>query len=276
VDTLSSTPTDVKGPGKVLPVSTAALEIRQLIKTFGTYRAVNEVDLTVRAGTFHGMVGPNGAGKSTTIGMAVGLITPDAGSIRILGHDAIRDRGAARAITGVLPDGLDLPERLTGAELLRYSAGLRGLSKPAATARVDELIAVLGLAKAAGTPLADCSTGTRKKVGLAQALLHAPRLLVLDEPFEAVDPVSAATIRRVLRRFVEGGGTTVLSTHSMLLVEQMCDDVTVIHQGRVVAAGSVSDVAAGQALEDRFVELVGADRSGDEGLNWLTAPAEPR
>ncbi|MEU4428636.1 ABC transporter ATP-binding protein [Actinoplanes sp. NPDC024001] len=252
------------------------LEIRGLCKTFGTFRAVDRVNLTVRSGTFHGIVGPNGAGKSTTIGMTVGLITPDAGEIRVLGHDAVAERDRARALTGVLPDGLDLPERLTGAELLRYSAGLRGLSRTAAAGRVTELIEVLGLAKAAGTPLADCSTGTRKKVGLAQALLHAPRLLVLDEPFEAVDPVSAATIRRVLRRFVDGGGTTVLSTHSMLLVEQMCDEVTVIHQGRVVAAGPVAEVAAGRNLEDRFVELVGADATGGDGLDWLTTPGDPR
>ncbi|MFE0530006.1 ABC transporter ATP-binding protein [Micromonospora parva] len=247
-----------------------ALEIRGLVKTFAAHRAVDGVDLTVHPGTFHGIVGPNGAGKSTTIGMAVGLVTPDSGEIRILGHDALRERGVTRALTGVLPDGLDFPERLTGAELLRYSAGLRGLSRAAATDRAAELIDVLGLTKGAGTPLADCSTGTRKKLGLAQALLHAPRLLVLDEPFEAVDPVSAATIRRVLRRFVAGDGTCVLSTHSMLLVEQMCDDVTVIHQGRVVAAGSVAEVAAGSSLEDRFVELVAAETSGSAGLDWLT------
>ncbi|MFI6064112.1 ABC transporter ATP-binding protein [Micromonospora sp. NPDC051227] len=247
-----------------------ALEIRGLVKTFAAHRAVDGIDLTVHPGTFHGIVGPNGAGKSTTIGMAVGLVTPDSGQIRILGHDALRDRGLIRAVTGVLPDGLDFPERLTGAELLRYSAGLRGLPRAAATDRATELIDVLGLDKGAGTPLADCSTGTRKKLGLAQALLHAPRLLVLDEPFEAVDPVSAATIRRVLRRFVAGGGTCVLSTHSMLLVEQMCDEVTVIHQGRVVAAGPVTEVAAGSSLEDRFVELVGAETSGSAGLDWLT------
>ncbi|MBW6434730.1 ABC transporter ATP-binding protein [Actinoplanes hulinensis] len=246
-----------------------ALEIRGLCKTFGTFRAVDNLDLVVRPGTFHGIVGPNGAGKSTTIGMAVGLVVPDAGEIGVLGVDAVRDRGAARALTGVLPDGLDLPERLTGAELLRYSAGLRGLSRSAAAERVTELIEVLGITKAAATPLADCSTGNRKKVGLAQALLHAPRLLVLDEPFEAVDPVSAASIRRVLRRFVDGGGTCVLSTHSMMLVEQMCDEVTVIHQGRVVAAGPVAEVAGGVALEDRFVELVGAETGGADGLGWL-------
>jgi ABC-2 type transport system ATP-binding protein len=259
--------------GNTLTILTAmpapALEIRGLRKTFGAFRAVDGIDLTVRSGTFHGIVGPNGAGKSTTIGMAVGLVVPDAGEIRILGHDAVADRAAARAVTGVLPDGLDLPERLTGAELLRYSAGLRGLSRAAAAERVTELIEVLGLTKAAATPLADCSTGNRKKVGLAQALLHAPRLLVLDEPFEAVDPVSAASIRRVLRRFVDSGGTVVLSTHSMMLVEQSCDDVTVIHQGRVVAAGTVAEVAGGIPLEDRFVELVGAETSGADGLAWL-------
>lgn len=250
-------------------MATSALEIRGLRKTFGGFTAVDDIDLTVEPGTFHGIVGPNGAGKSTTIGMAVGLIAPDAGRIRILGHDAIADRATARSLTGVLPDGLDLPERLTGAELLRYSAGLRGLSRTAAAERAGELIEVLGIIKAAATPLADCSTGNRKKVGLAQALLHAPRLLVLDEPFEAVDPVSAASIRRVLRRFVGSGGTCVLSTHSMLLVEQMCDDVTVIHQGRVVAAGTVAEVAGGIPLEDRFVELVGAETTGTDGLSWL-------
>ncbi|WP_093616312.1 ABC transporter ATP-binding protein [Actinoplanes philippinensis] len=250
-------------------MSSPALRIRRLRKTFGSFRAVDNLDLTVAPGTFHGIVGPNGAGKSTTIGMAVGLVVPDAGAISVLGHDAIRDRASARAVTGVLPDGLDLPERLTGAELLRYSAGLRGLSRAAAAERAGELIEVLGITKAAATPLADCSTGNRKKVGLAQALLHAPRLLVLDEPFEAVDPVSAASIRRVLRRFVDGGGTVVLSTHSMLLVEQMCDDVTVIHQGRVVAAGAVAEVAGGIPLEDRFVELVGAETGGGDGLAWL-------
>ncbi|HWS38090.1 MAG TPA: ABC transporter ATP-binding protein, partial [Actinoplanes sp.] len=229
----------------------------------------DDIDLTVAPGTFHGIVGPNGAGKSTTIGMAVGLIVPDAGEISVLGHDALRDRATARSLTGVLPDGLDLPERLTGAELLRYSAGLRGLSRTAAADRAAELIEVLGITKAAATPLADCSTGNRKKVGLAQALLHAPRLLVLDEPFEAVDPVSAASIRRVLRRFVDGGGTCVLSTHSMMLVEQMCDEVTVIHQGTVVAAGPVAEVAGGISLEDRFVELVGAGAPGGDGLSWL-------
>ncbi|WIN00776.1 ABC transporter ATP-binding protein [Actinoplanes oblitus] len=252
-----------------MTVNEAALEIRGLTKTFGSYRAVDHVDLTVRPGTFHGIVGPNGAGKSTTIGMAVGLITPDAGTIRLLGEDALADRARARALTGVLPDGLDFPERLTGAELLHYCAGLRGVASPGR--RIAELIEVLGLAKGAATPLADCSTGTRKKVGLAQALLHAPRLLVLDEPFEAVDPVSAAAIRRVLRRFVAGGGSTVLSTHSMLLVEQMCDDVTVIHRGRVVAAGTVAEVAGEAGLEERFVELVGADAPGSADLDWLIA-----
>jgi ABC-2 type transport system ATP-binding protein len=248
-----------------------AVALTGLTKTFGTFRAVDGLDLTVRAGTFHGMVGPNGAGKSTTLGMTVGLIAPDAGTVRLLGYDLATDRDRARALLGVLPDGLALPERLTGAELLRYTAGLRRLDPAVAAARAADLIAVLGLDKAAGTPLADCSTGTRKKVGLAQALIHAPRLLVLDEPFEAVDPVSAAAIRVVLQRFVAAGGTCVLSTHSMLLVERLCDDVTVVHRGRVVAAGPVAAVAAGQPLEETFIDLVGAEIAGGPELGWLTA-----
>ena len=176
-----------------------ALALHGLVKRFGAKTAVQDVSLSVPAGSFYGLVGPNGAGKTTSISMAVGLLRPDAGEARILGVDVWADPIAARALVGVLPDGLALPERLTGAEMLTYLGRLRGLDRRTAAARAAELLEILDLAGADCTLVNDYSTGMRKKIGLATALLHGPRLLVLDEPFEAVDPVSAMIIRGILR-----------------------------------------------------------------------------
>ncbi|MGH2588059.1 MAG: ABC transporter ATP-binding protein [Dehalococcoidia bacterium] len=247
-----------------------ALQIAGLSKTFGEKVAVDHVDLTVPAGTFYGMLGPNGAGKTTLLSMAVGLLRPDAGSARIFGIDVWTDPVQAKALIGVLPDGLALPERLTGRELLTYLGLLRGLEKQTVTNRAGELLQVLELDDAEQTLVIEYSTGMRKKIGLAVALLHAPRLLVLDEPFESVDPVSAATIRAILQRFVAGGGSVVISSHVMALVEQLCDHVAVIDRGRVVAAGPLEQVREGGTLEAAFVELVGARAAGTEGLAWLS------
>jgi ABC-2 type transport system ATP-binding protein len=172
---------------------------------------------------------------------------------------------------GVLPDGLGLPERLTGRELLGHLGALRGMDRAVVTERVDELLRVLELDQAESTMVVDYSTGMRKKIGLATAMLHAPRLLVLDEPFEAVDPISAATIRTILQRFVAGGGSVVFSSHVMALVEQLCDRVAVMARGRVVASGPLEEVRGEQSLEERFVDLVGARTGGNEGLAWLAS-----
>ncbi len=216
-------------------------------------------------------MGPNGAGKTTSLSMAVGLLRPDAGHARIFGVDVWADPIDARARVGVLPDGLALPERLTGRELLTYLGRLRGLDKGTATERARELLEILELDQAERTLVIDYSTGMRKKIGLATAMLHGPRLLVLDEPFEAVDPVSALTIRAMLKSFVAGGGSVVLSSHVMALVEQLCDHVAVIDKGRVAAAGSIDEVRAGGTLEDRFVELVGAHVDAMKGPSWLAS-----
>ncbi|MFE4513854.1 ABC transporter ATP-binding protein [Kitasatospora sp. NPDC056783] len=248
-----------------------ALRLSGLRKRFGSHTAVDGVDLVVPRGSRYGLVGPNGAGKTTALSMAVGLLRPDAGSSEILGVDVWSDPVRAKALVGVLPDGMMLPERLTGRELLHYLGRLRGLPAATADARAEELLAVLELDGAEHTPVIDYSTGMRKKIGLATALLHAPRLLVLDEPFEAVDPLSAATIRVILRRFVASGGSLVLSSHVMALVEQFCDHVGVIASGRVLAAGPVDEVRAGRGLEEAFVELVGARTGGAEGLSWLAS-----
>jgi ABC-2 type transport system ATP-binding protein len=250
---------------------TEALRLERLFKRFGPTIAVDHVDLAVPAGSFFGLVGPNGAGKTTSLSMAVGLLRPDGGTATIFGADVWADPVRAKAIIGVLPDGMSLPERLTGAELLTYMGLLRGLDKNTVAQRAEELLAVLELGDARNRLVIDYSAGMRKKIGLATALLHAPKLLVLDEPFEAVDPVSAATIRTILQRFVASGGAVVLSSHVMALVEQLCSHVAVITRGRVVAAGPVAEVRGGTSLEEAFVHIVGGRTGGTEGLSWLAS-----
>ena len=250
---------------------TPALEIEGLTKRFGDTLAVDGIDLTVPPGSFFGLVGQSGAGKTTTLSMAVGLLRPDAGTARIFGQDVWSAPDRAKALVGVLPDGLAMPERLTGREVLTYLGLLRGLDKDVVAERADDLLGVLELDGAGKTLVIEYSTGMRKKIGLATALLHAPRLLVLDEPFEAVDPVSAATIKTILRGFVAGGGSIVLSSHVMALVEQLCDRVAVIDDGRVAAAGALEEVRGARSLEDAFVELVGDPGDGIKELSWLSS-----
>lgn len=252
-------------------MQTPALEIVNLCKRFGDRTAVDDISLRVPAGSFFGLVGPNGAGKTTTLSMAVGLLRPDRGTVRVEGLDVWADPIRARSRLGVLPDALALPERLTGRELLTFLGRLRGLTPAVAAGRADELLAVLDLAGADRTLVIDYSTGMRKKIGLAAAVLHGPSLLVLDEPFEAVDPVSALTVRAMLRRFVAAGGTVVLSSHVMATVELICDHVAVVHRGRIAAAGPLDQVRAGSTLEERFVELVGADVDLTRSPSWLAS-----
>ncbi len=252
-------------------MTTNALRLAGLTKRFGEKVAVDAVDLTVPAGSFFGLVGPNGAGKTTALSMAVGLLRPDAGTAQIFGTDVWQRPTAAKRLVGVLPDGMAMTERLTGREMLTYLGRLHGLPADVVANRVDELLAVLDLDHAERTLILGYSAGMRKKIALASALLGGPRLLVLDEPFEAVDPVSALTIRSILRRFVGGGGSVVLSSHVMPLVEQLCDTVAVMHEGRVVAAGPIDEVSGVRSLDEVFVELVGARTAGEEELSWLAS-----
>lgn len=246
-----------------------ALSLRGLVKWFGTKCAVDRLDLDVPAGSLFGLVGPNGAGKTTTLSMVTGLLRPDAGDVHVLGRDVWRDPPAAKALMGVLPDGLRLFDRLSGRELLHYVGRLRRLPRADVDSRADQLLAAMGLSDDANTLVVDYSAGMTKKIGLACALIHAPRLLVLDEPFEAVDPVSGEVIRAILRDFVAAGGTVVLSSHVMELVERLCDRLAVIAAGRVLATGSIAEVSAGQALQERFLDLVGRDQADLEALAWL-------
>jgi ABC-2 type transport system ATP-binding protein len=246
-----------------------ALSVRGLRKAFGPKVAVAGIDLDIPAGSFFGLVGPNGAGKTTTLSMVTGLLRPDSGMVAVDGVEVWRDPPAAKRRIGVLPEELRLFERLTGSELLTYTGLLHGLPAATVEARAGELLDVLGLADAAGTLVVDYSHGMRKKVALAGALLHAPRVLFLDEPFEAIDPVSARTIRALLERYTAGGATVVFSSHVMELVERLCDRVGILHLGRLIAEGPIDRVRAGRSLEDAFVELVGAGDAAPEELRWL-------
>ncbi|GGC15367.1 ABC transporter ATP-binding protein [Cellulomonas carbonis] len=250
------------GPGP------AALELVALHKSFGQKRAVAGVDLRVPRGSFYGLVGPNGAGKTTTLSMATGLLRPDHGRVLVGGVDLWEHPLEAKRTVGVLPDGVRLFDRLTGAQLITYTGLLHGLDRETVAERTADLLRAMDLTADGGTLVVDYSAGMTKKIALACALVHAPRLLVLDEPFEAVDPVSAANIREILASYVGSGGTVIVSSHVMDLVQRMCDHVAVIAAGRVLAAGTVDDVRAGRPLEERFVELVGGRTSG-EGLAWL-------
>jgi ABC-2 type transport system ATP-binding protein len=248
-----------------------ALKLSGLYKAFGEKVAVDNVHLEVPKGSFFGLVGPNGAGKTTSLSMAVGLLKPDEGTSEIFGTDVWSAPLEAKKIIGVLPDGLSMPERLTGRELLRFTGLLRGMDRADVERRSGELLEVLELDEAKRTLVMEYSTGMRKKIGLATSLLHAPKLLVLDEPLEAVDPVSAATIKVILQRFVEAGGSVVFSSHVMAVVEQLCDHVAVIAGGRVMALGPTADVRAGSSLEDRFVSLVGGQVPDAGELAWLAS-----
>lgn len=245
-----------------------AMQLVGLVKTFGQKTAVAGLDLTVPSGSFYGLVGPNGAGKTTTLSMATGLLRPDAGSARIHGVDVWARPVEAKRLIGNLADGVRLFDRLTGEQLVTYTGMMFGLPRDEVATRTADLLRIMDLGEAAGTPVVDYSAGMTKKVALACALVHAPRLLVLDEPFESVDPVSAANIEDILRGYTASGGTVIVSSHSMDLVQRMCDHVAVIAQGRLLASGTVDEVRGAHTLQDRFVELVGG-RHHAEGPQWL-------
>jgi ABC-2 type transport system ATP-binding protein len=251
-------------------VSGQALALRGLAKIYDGRAVVDHIDLDVPAGSFFGLVGPNGAGKTTTLSMVTCLLRPDAGRVVLAGVDVWHDPVRAKALMGVLPDGLRLFERLSGPELLSYLGRLRGIDAATVSSRAVELLRVLDLEEAGNRLVADYSTGMRKKLTLAAALLHSPPVLLLDEPLEAVDPVSARVIRTVLSRYTAAGGTVIFSSHVMALVESLCSHVAVMSAGRIVASGELSQVrGAAASLDDAFMHLVGADDVGEGGLEWL-------
>ncbi|MCU1577731.1 MAG: ATP-binding cassette protein [Leifsonia sp.] len=267
----------VATPAPVTPASPVApnpqtakvvLSISGLVKHFGDNTAVDGVALDVHEGSFYGIVGPNGAGKTTTLSMVTGLLRPDGGTVTVHDVNVWKHPSKAKRSIGVLPDRLRLFDRLTGAQLLYYAGTLRGLDSDTVRERAGDLASAFGLEDALNRLVADYSAGMTKKIALAAAMIHSPRLLVLDEPFESVDPVSAANVIEILQKYVAAGGTVVLSSHGMDLIQRVCDSVAIIVQGKVLASGSVDEVRAGGTLEDRFVELAGG-RKAAEGMEWL-------
>ncbi|HEY2577462.1 MAG TPA: ABC transporter ATP-binding protein [Streptosporangiaceae bacterium] len=245
-----------------------AITVLGLHKTFGGKEAVCGIDLKIAAGSLAGLVGPNGAGKTTSLSMMTGLLRPDLGRVLINGLDVWAGPAAAKAVIGVVPAEVRLFERLSGEEMLEYAGRLRGLPAAEARSRAAELLNVLDLTEDAKRLVADYSTGMRKKAALGCALISNPSVLFLDEPLEGVDPVSADVIRRLLTRFVGSGSTVLFSSHVMELVEQVCDHVSIIDQGRIVASGTTAEVRGDKTLLQAFIDLVGAWQ-GEEELSWL-------
>ena len=244
------------------------LRTEQLTKTFGSLVAANEISIDVRAGSFTGFVGPNGAGKTTTLSMVSGLLRPSAGRVTVGEVDVWSDGPAAKRLIGTLPDRLRLFDRLTGAQLLYYSGVLQGVEETVLAERAAELAEAFGLESALGRLVSDYSAGMQKKIALACSMIHAPEVLVLDEPFEAIDPVSASNVTEILEKYVAGGGSVIMSSHSLDLIQRVCDHVAIIVDGSVIAQGTVDEVRDGLSLEERFAQLTGIN-DAKKGLEWL-------
>ena len=250
-----------------------AVETRGLTREFGGFRAVDGIDLAVPSGSFYGFLGPNGAGKSTTIKCLTGLLRPTSGSMRILGVDPVEDPLAVKRRIGVVPEDLALFDRLTAEETLSFVAQVHGIDDATAAARAEDLLTLMDLRSAANTLVIDFSHGMRKKLSLAAALLPAPRLLFLDEPFEGIDAVASRQIKDLLQSFVARGGTIFLTSHILEIVERLSTHIGVIARGRMVAQGRIDELRTsadgGRTLEELFIELVGGETRAQPELGWI-------
>ena len=252
-----------------------AIMARDLVRVFGQKMAVNHLNLTVQRGEFYGFLGPNGAGKSTTIKMMVGLLRPTSGSVWVGGVDVWKDPIRAHSLMGVLPEVLNIYERLSGREFLVFAGHMYGVPAGDIRRRAEDLLQVLTLIDDADKLIVDYSVGMRKKIALAAALIHRPEVIFLDEPFEGIDPISSRVIRDILRELTQRGTTVFFSSHIMEVVERLCTRVGIINQGTLVAEGTLQELrerASGEekdaTLEDLFLNIVGA-RSEHQNLSWL-------
>ncbi|MGD9785402.1 MAG: ABC transporter ATP-binding protein [Hyphomicrobiaceae bacterium] len=252
-----------------------ALLIRNLYKTFRT-PAVDGLSVTIPPGQFYALLGPNGAGKTTTLRMVAGLLTPDAGQIEIAGHDVAQDANAAKRVLAWVPDEPMIYDKLTPSEYLGLVAGLWGMEPATARAKADQLLDVLGLSDNANERCQGFSKGMRQKVALAGALIHEPKLIILDEPLTGLDAGSARQVKSVLRHLVGQGVTVIMTTHILEVAERMADRIGVIARGKLVAEGTFAELRAtagsGEAsLEDVFLTLVAERAAGDEHAAAATA-----
>jgi ABC-2 type transport system ATP-binding protein len=257
----------------------AAIVTEKLTRCFGSLTAVDGMDLSVSAGQFFGFLGPNGAGKSTTIKMLTGLLAPTSGRVQLLGLDFASNAIDVKRQIGVVPEGMGLFERLTGLEYLTFVGRMYGLDRPTTVQRATELLEFMQLADRPKSVIADYSHGMQKKIALAAAVIHGPRILFLDEPFEGVDALAAGALKALLGRMRERGVTIFLTSHVLEIVERLCSHVGIIHKGRLVAQGSMEELRAGVAeagskntLEQIFLSIVGQDGAMPpqmEELSWL-------
>ena len=263
--------------------SAAAVATENLTRRFGELLAVQDVNLRVSSGQFFGFLGPNGAGKSTTIKMLTGLLAPTSGQIEILGLDFARETVAVKRQIGVVPEGLALFGRLTGAEYLTFVGRMYGLDRETTAKRTGELLEFMQLADQASKLVTDYSHGMQKKLALAAAVIHGPKILFLDEPFEGVDAIAAGTLKVMLQGMIARGATIFLTSHVLEIVERLCSHVAIIHRGQLVAQGSLEELRAGVkaqlaseassdsklTLEQIFLHTVGGVRSAEQELSWL-------
>ena len=257
--------------------SSPAIGIRALQKTFGEVTAVDGLDLRVEAGAFFGFLEPNGAGKSTTIKILTGMVLPTSGNAAILGHDVVDDAVAAKQITGVVSEDGALFERLTGAEYLEFVGRMYRMERPTIRERSDELLDLMGLANDRAKLIVDYSHGMRKKLSFAASLIHNPKVIFLDEPFEGIDAVTSRLIKSILDQLRQVGVTIFLTSHILEIVEKLCSDIAIINHGRVVARGTLDElrtrVGGGGSLEELFLDLVGRGAGEDHRLSWLDGDA---
>lgn len=248
-----------------------AVETTNLTRHFGTFCAVNQLNLSVEAGRFYGFLGPNGAGKSTTIKMLTGLLGPSGGTVRILGED-VSDPQRALAVKrriGVVPENLALFDNLTAREYLTFIGRMYLLPPDTVRERTGQLLAMMDLTKDEGKLTLEFSHGMKKKLALAAALIPDPELLFLDEPFEGVDAVASRVLRDTLKRCVERGATIFLTSHVLEIVERLCTDVGIIAGGKLVHQGTMEELRRDGSLEDKFIKVVGTDQAAAQKLSWL-------
>jgi ABC-2 type transport system ATP-binding protein len=257
-----------------------AIRTESLSRRFGSLVAVDGMNLSVESGQFFGFLGPNGAGKSTTIKMLTGLLAPTSGRMEILGLDFAAHSLEIKRQIGVVPEGMGLFDRLTGAEYLDFVGRMYGLDRATTQQRTAELLDFMQLTDRPKTLTADYSHGMQKKLALAAAVIHRPKVLFLDEPFEGVDALAAGALKQLLGRMIENGATIFLTSHVLEIVERLCSHVAIIHKGLLVAQGSLAELRAGitgtdgspMTLEEIFLSIVGrsgASQPNPEELSWL-------
>src|SRR5580658_473616 len=272
-----------------------AIATENLTRRFGQLLAVDHVNLSVAPGQFFGFLGPNGAGKSTTIKMLTGLLAPSEGRITILGTDLVADPVTVKRQIGVVPEGLALFGRLTGSEYLNFVGRMYGLDRKTAAQRAAELLDFMQLSDRPKSLVTDYSHGMQKKLAMAAAVIHGPKILFLDEPFEGVDAIASGTLKAMLQRMIAHGATIFLTSHVLEIVERLCSHIAIIHQGRLVAQGSIDELRSGVearvagvgsadgdaaaaagpgpheklTLEQIFLEIVGGARLTGQELTWL-------